>query len=116
LGGGADLPHGVRYFVDQAHRQAVTLGPSSSGHVYPGEIDALVRSSGSILMQRDGQNRARVGEILSNLMLEAMGLEYNVQDTALQQTLLALALEMYSADYTPMRVLGATAEAMVRKV
>jgi hypothetical protein len=68
----------------------------------------------SVMWQRDKGHRDAVRDLLIPLLMDAAFLDYDIDRQAVFRALFSVALEMHSADYMPMRVLGATAEAMVK--
>ena len=68
----------------------------------------------SVMWQRDRQHRDAVRDRLIPLLGEAAALDYDIGNPQVFDALFAVAIEMHSAAYTPMRVLGATSEAMVQ--
>jgi hypothetical protein len=82
----------------------------------PTSVEARIRALGNqtVMWERDRSHRDAVRDLMIPLLMEAVLEDYNVANQEVFRALFSVAMEMHSLEYTPMRVLGATAEAMVK--
>ena len=103
----------VRYFLDEARKSALEAGNAPIGFNLGLEIlESKARGLNlfSVLTERDKNHRKAVFEILAELIKEALVCNYNVENNEVFKNLYSAAVELYSAGYQPMQVLGATVE------
>jgi hypothetical protein len=111
-----DLPGDIKYLVLQAKREAEQLGIFFRSQFTVTEdiakqIVQREKSSYGVVLERDKDHQATVARNLFAVLVEALGLQYNITDLGLQKALMGIAAMMQSTSYQPMRVMGATAEA-----
>jgi hypothetical protein len=68
-----------------------------------------------ILIQRDPQAKQSIAKLMEPLLLTAANLDYNIANPGVFTAVFWLAALLHSKAYTPMRVMGATVESMVKQ-
>jgi hypothetical protein len=107
--------------IYNALKQAA-LAADAGGEPVPWEINEpaivqrinLMGSELGILVQRDLRKQREIAALMPPLLNKAVRLGYNVANEAVFRKIFWLAAALYGKDYTPMRVMGVTAEGMVK--
>jgi hypothetical protein len=68
-----------------------------------------------ILIARDPQAKQSIAKLMEPLLLTGANLDYNISNPGVFAAVFWLAALLHAKSYTPMRVMGATVEGMVKQ-
>lgn len=107
----------INYMLNRAQVKANLYGGAPDAFDFtPSELEKKVRQLGeqSVMWDRDATHREAVLDLLIPMLADAITLDYDIGRLDVFGALFAVAIEMHSKNYSPMRVLGHTAEAMIK--